>query len=629
MAHSRLFQSLALCLALPAFSVAAAEPQYNKVYGDNLLMLDQGWDAEERDRFYHEPQGSPIMPYDWFLILERAGSEELFRANDYMKSFGLITAAAPSARNPEALPIGLTKDLGLYHNEYKLGMNCGACHTSEVSYQGRQVLIDGGAAHFDFWSFMSALDGALLETWEDDAKFKRFAGKLLKGDADEDTAEQLRARLRGVVREREDWAFRNATHVQPGPGRVDALNVILNQVTAMMLNRPDNARPSDAPVSYPFVWDAPYLDFVQYNAVVPNAGPGAIGRNVGQVLGVFGEVSMVPSTLPPGYASSVRTDHLLILESALETLVSPTWEEMAKQGVLPQVDQAKLTKGKAIYDRSCGSCHQVIDRRNRGELASIKVKTMALSDIGTDPVASLNFTDREVETGPLLGRKTDFLEGEPLCERTHADQILAHVTVGAMMHDLGVTGGPILGTLGSGLISGAADAMKSLFDHAIHGSHKQESDQAVIARLAAAGKSEAEIAATLAERSGDRTALYTQLVEDGLDRHGDNRHCMEVLEHAVYRARPLNGVWATGPFLHNGSVPSIADLLLPPAERPATFHVGSRELDPVRVGFENVAGPRTMEFDTRIPGNSNAGHTYGTRLSDEDKAALLEYVKVL
>jgi hypothetical protein len=54
-----------------------------------------------------------------------------------------------------------------------------------------------------------------------------------------------------------------------------------------------------------------------------------------------------------------------------------------------------------------------------------------------------------------------------------------------------------------------------------------------------------------------------------------------------------------------------------------------RELDPVRVGFENVAGSRTMEFDTRIPGNSNSGHVYGTRLSAADKAALLEYVKVL
>ena len=100
MIHSRLITSLAFCLALPAVaSTVSAAPQYNAVYGDNLLMLDQGWDVEERDRFYHEPQGSPIMPYEWFLILEQAGSEKLFRANDHMQSFGLITAAGPSARS--------------------------------------------------------------------------------------------------------------------------------------------------------------------------------------------------------------------------------------------------------------------------------------------------------------------------------------------------------------------------------------------------------------------------------------------------------------------------------------------------------------------------------------------------
>jgi hypothetical protein len=631
MAHTKHIQALTLLTAaITCAGPALGQNLYGSGYGDDLITLDQGWDDEARDRFYHEPQGSPIMPYDWFLVLEQPDGSSLFRDNNYLSSFGLITANSTSARNPDALPIGLTKDLGIDQIEPKLGMNCGACHISEVSYQGTMVLIDGGAAHFNFWDFMAALETALRQTHTDDAKFNRFAAALLNDDDDEDSPEQLRARLRGVLNERADWAFRNATNVVPGPGRVDALNVILNQVTAMMLNRPDNARPSDAPVSYPFVWDAPYLDFVQYNAVVPNQGAGALGRNVGQVLGVFGEVSVIPSTIPPGYASSVRTDHLLILEETMETLISPTWREMATRGVLPALDDAKVGRGQAIYDANCGSCHLVINRRNRGELASIAITKVPLPDIGTDPVASLNFTGREVATGPLQGRKTDFLEGQPLCERTHADQLLAHVTVGAMMHDLGSTGGPILSSLGSGLVSGAVEAMNRLFEHDPHGSSKkQETDQQVIARMAAAGASEAEIVAALEQRSNDRSALYTQLVEDGLDRHGPNRACLEVLENAVYRARPLNGIFVTGPFLHNGSVPTLADLLLPPAQRPVTFNVGSRELDPVKVGFENVAGPRTMAYDTRIAGNSNAGHLYGTTLSAADKDALLEFLKAL
>ena len=54
----------------------------------------------------------------------------------------------------------------------------------------------------------------------------------------------------------------------------------------------------------------------------------------------------------------------------------------------------------------------------------------------------------------------------------------------------------------------------------------------------------------------------------------------------AYRARPLNGIWATAPYLHNGSVPSLYDLLLPSAQRPRIFYVGSWEFDPVHVGVE-------------------------------------------
>jgi hypothetical protein len=98
----------------------------------------------------------------------------------------------------------------------------------------------------------------------------------------------------------------------------------------------------------------------------------------------------------------------------------------------------------------------------------------------------------------------------------------------------------------------------------------------------------------------------------------------------AYRARPLNGTWATAPFLHNGSVPSLYDLLLPPVQRPKIFYVGSWEFDPVHVGVQTgspFAGAFT--FDTRLPGNANAGHEYGTNLSEPDRMALLEFLKTL
>jgi hypothetical protein len=97
-----------------------------------------------------------------------------------------------------------------------------------------------------------------------------------------------------------------------------------------------------------------------------------------------------------------------------------------------------------------------------------------------------------------------------------------------------------------------------------------------------------------------------------------------------YRARPLNGMWATAPYLHNGSVPDMMELLKPAAQRPATFYVGDWEFDPERLGFEwRSPFPGAFEFKTSAVGNSNAGHEHGMQLSDGDKRALIEYLKTL
>ena len=115
-----------------------------------------------------------------------------------------------------------------------------------------------------------------------------------------------------------------------------------------------------------------------------------------------------------------------------------------------------------------------------------------------------------------------------------------------------------------------------------------------------------------------------------------------------YRARPLDGVWATAPYLHNGSVPTLHDMLRPQNERPKAFCVGSREFDPGKVGLKladgETCGAGLTRFDATQLGNSNLGHSFegsetekrklplgviGRELKPEERDALVEYLKTL
>jgi mono/diheme cytochrome c family protein len=107
---------------------------------------------------------------------------------------------------------------------------------------------------------------------------------------------------------------------------------------------------------------------------------------------------------------------------------------------------------------------------------------------------------------------------------------------------------------------------------------------------------------------------------------------MDMVKTGGYLTAPLDGIWLRGPYLHNGSVPTVRDLLEPPARRVRTFYRGNDLIDEGNVGFiSNVAEEKGRRqfflFDTSARGNGNAGHRFGTGLSGTEKDALLEYLK--
>jgi len=104
----------------------------------------------------------------------------------------------------------------------------------------------------------------------------------------------------------------------------------------------------------------------------------------------------------------------------------------------------------------------------------------------------------------------------------------------------------------------------------------------------------------------------------------------------VYKAAPRDGVWATPPFLHNGAVPNLYEMLLPAKERTKRFYIG-REFDPVKVGLDTSGKSGSFLLDTTIRGNSNAGHSFengprgngiiGPLFTDDQRWAIVEYLK--
>jgi hypothetical protein len=105
-----------------------------------------------------------------------------------------------------------------------------------------------------------------------------------------------------------------------------------------------------------------------------------------------------------------------------------------------------------------------------------------------------------------------------------------------------------------------------------------------------------------------------------------------LIQNSGYCSPPLDGLWMRAPYLHNGSVPTLRDLLEPADKRPALFYRGYDVYDPVNVGFVSMA-PKSesagWRVDVSVRGNGNQGHVYGTDLTESDKQALLEYLKTL
>lgn len=585
----------AVLLAL-LFAVASA------ARGDGYTLLEQGWSDDQRARFWSLGQGAEIIPYSWFLVLEQAHSEEKFNSAANIHRLGYI----PWPENPDGLPIGFTRAANPHTGREWLGLNCAACHTNTVEYQGKTLLIDGAPTLADYWRFNVDLVAALKATLEDDAKFQRFAAALKSPGG---SVDQLRNDLAEVTAERLAYNVRNDHDIEYGHGRLDALGFIFNEVTVGLLKDtdgkstiPDNRKSPEAPVSYPFLWGTSQADYVQWNGVSFAQLPiGNLARDVVEVLGVYGKVEL---DCEGGFKSSLLFRNSIELADMVASLRAPAWPN----NVLPPVDVTKASRGEALYRDYCVECHEVIPRDQWQRRYASGLWPMSI--IGTDALYGRNAI-QWVSSGCLQGESIMPGGSEKLAAMDMSYSIASHVALKVMAEEPGEAILPVLGTKG----------------------------------------------------------FMENLQLNGLELRKPG---------AYYKARPLNGIWATAPYLHNGSVPTLHDLLLPPQQRPKTFRVGCREYDPDKVGFVqdcpgastftvNYAGAIPCDYavldegerradgdwvhygyrDPRLPrtdgdpkhprvrdnGNCNIGHDIrkfdNAHFDAEERADLLEYLKTL
>lgn len=536
----------------------------------NILQLEQNWSDKEREFFYFADQGSRLIPYDYFLHLEEAESSALFRRDQNMLRMGFIPAKK-SKNNPDGLAIGLAR------NGNAMGPTCAACHTQQISYKNQLIRIDGGQAFIDLQMFLKALTASIKATLDNDEKFMRFQQRVLGKNANQQQQDQLKQALYQQYEKRRAYALENHTAVPYGYARLDAFGGILNRAL-VITGEKDNTNSPNAPTSHPYLWDTPQHDYVEWNGSQSNTGVGALARNIGEVIGVFGEIEADTTRwlalMDGGYASSVQAGQLRKLEHLISRLHSPLWPAS-----FPKIDENQAKRGRALYERHCIECH--VDIKRTDPLRLIKVRMSSLDEIKTDRLMAENALFFKGKTGKFEGRPRYYVAGEPLLKQTSAIYIANNLMVGIIKNN------PLQSYLAK------RDARK--LGHADINHPPKYVDGKIIA------------------------------------------HGKEVSDHALlaYKARPLNGIWTSAPFLHNGSVPNLYELLLPANQRAKQFYLGTQEFDVKHVGYAQTPAENDFLFDTTLAGNSNAGHEYGTgygdlpALTEEERWSLIEYLKTL
>ena len=642
---------------------------------DEVRYLNQGWGLDRespgRELFYYTPQGTRMhgVRYSWFVNLELPFSKKRMTDPDHMRALNFIVDPAATPANPDHLPVGFARRYDDTIHDSVVDITCAACHTGQLNvtdkatHKTTAIRIDGGEAMSAFTdvapgTFQMDLGLSIAETLANPFKFNRFAARVLGPDGNTMGGKcALWRNMAGVAAglgkvflgSSAPWHY----PVQEGYGRTDALTRIGNVVFGDHISG-KNYRKGNAPVSYPYLWNIWKFNWVQYDASVSQP----MARNVSEAMGVGADFRFVddygrPIPKSERYNSSVAFDNLQHIETTLQMLTPPRWPE----DLLGKIDQDKAVKGKALFELHCVRCHgphnaskPLKDFASPGRLPDDPMWDIRTVDIvGTDPTAANNFYKNTVD---LTRTGLTFDEVQPLLKKGLETQ------KGRAAKEIPLLQQEIAQQQAITLRTKSADDLTALNDLNTQLQEIQDSpvtDEAIAQFLGSIDMR--------AVSEGFGLNILGMMIRDKY--YADNHYSPEAqacfagfdtldlpAPNDAYKPRPLEGVWATPPFLHNGSVPNLYDLLSPREERSKKFFVGRREFDPVKVGYvtEPVEGSKSgfwMKANTKDAkdGDLNIGHEFrgpastnpsaprplgviGPALSHDERMEIIEYLKI-
>ena len=568
------------------------------------VWLDQGIAKEKLSWFYHADQGTRTFgfPYEWLMALEQPTipwllftEVDLFSDTAYLDRYGFIADTIISGK--KVLPIGFAqggpmldptgapwKNPRNKQDMTGVGLTCAGCHTGSFTYKDTAVVIDGGPALTDLFKMKQGMGISLFLTRFWPGRFDRFAERVLGPGSSIDDRATLKNQLDQVLNQYKQVKTLEervaSQSILEGYGRLDALNRIGNQVFSIDLKKPENYAGSSAPVHFPRIWNTPWFDWVQYNGSIMQP----MVRNAGESLGVSAELNLNDPSKG-------------LFKSSVDIKSLDEMEQMIKGNTPPN---AKDGFSGLKSPKWPGDILPPIDQKLAAQGAEL-YKTHC-QECHRPPVtneAFYDFNNKDWWTKNLIGEAVLKVENIPI------SHIGTDPAQAADMANRTVATPASLGIRETSFALALGAAVEKTVNY-IYDQKKPPMNAA--------------------ERQTANGNMKNELRKD-----------------LAYKVRPLNGVWATPPYLHNGSVPTVEALLGPPEDRPKKFYLGSREYDPVNLGYKFDKITNGFEFDTSIRGNWNTGHEFrkeyskdkeikgviGPALSPADRKALIEYLKTL